>query len=135
MRKTYRLGETDWRVTVWWGADCYDADEIVDDLVTAGARGRSLTDMMKALREKRWNQGLTYVNERTRLCVMVIGRATDPKEYANTIAHEIGHLAVMIADAMGISLRGESMAYLIGDVTAMVWDEAHRWSCPKCGCE
>lgn len=129
------LGRSGWRVTIWWDADCYDAEEIGDDLITAGARGRKLTEMMHALREKKWNQGLTYVNEKTRRCVMVVGKATDHKEYANTIAHEIGHLAVMIADAMGLPLRGESMAYLIGDVTAMVWGEAHRLICPKCGCE
>lgn len=135
MRKVYRLGETEWKVVVWWDADCYDAEDIGDDLIASGARGDELRKMMKALREHVWNQGMTYVNERTARCVVVIGKATTARQYANTIAHEVGHLGVMLADAMGIALRGERLAYLLGDVTEMLWGEAHRLTCPKCGCE
>lgn len=132
MRKEYRLSRTKWRVTVWWGSTRYDAEDIIDDLINAGAKGRDLRELSNAAWNAQENEGMTYVNAQTMRAVMVIGKASSKSEYANSVSHEICHLAVMLADAMDIDLRSESMAYLMGDIAQMLWHDSHTLTCPAC---
>lgn len=134
MRKMYVLPYIGWRIIVWFGTDCYDADNVGTDLIKCGARGNAYKELMSALWEKNSNQGITFVNERSKMALVAIGKASDSSEYANTIAHEIGHLSVMLADAEGINLRSENFTYLIGDLTQMIWKDSHKLTCPKCSC-
>ena len=133
MRKVYWLGEDkQWKVVVWWDSDCYDTEDIGEDLIAAGAIGTMLREMMRSLWERKLNQGLTYVNNERKMAVLAIGKATERKEYANTIAHELCHLAVMLADAIGMDKDGEPFAYLLGELTRMTWDDSHKLTCPHC---
>ena len=133
MRRTYKLMKGKWQVVVWYKATIMDADEIMDDLVLAGCYGTDLKECKEAIWSDEPNIGLTFSESRKRRAVVVIGKATSEKEYANTISHEVGHLAVFIADAAGIDKKSEDFCYLIGEITQAMWNDAHRLTCPKCG--
>lgn len=132
MRKEYSL-PNGWQFVVWYDVTRYDADEILDDLIGCGCSGDDLVKCERSLWGMRRNNGLTYSNPRLSRSVMVIGHAASKREAANTIAHEIGHLAVHIARARGIGYNSEAFCYLIGDVTRTMWDDSHRLTCERCG--
>lgn len=133
MRCRYPLMRGRWFVTVWYEATLMDADEIVDDLVMAGCYGEDLKECKEALWSGEKNIGLTYANAKMHMAVVVIGEATNEMEYANTISHEVGHLAVFLADESGIDKKSEEFCYLIGDITQSMWIDAHKLICPSCG--
>ena len=132
MRREYTLMHGKWAVTVWYEATAIDADEITDDLVRAGCSGKDLYDCKEALWSNEMNVGLTYVNNNTHMGVVVIGKATNKKEYANTLSHEIGHLTVFLADDAFIDCHSEAFCYLLGDITQAMWSDAHKIICPSC---
>ena len=120
---------------MWYGATRYDTDEVMDDLVAAGCKGNALRRCSYAMWEGRPNQGLTYSNGERRVSVMVIGWSTSREQYANTISHETGHVAVHIADELGVDKSRELFCYIIGEVTQKMWKDAHRLTCERCGCK
>lgn len=132
MRSEYRL-ECGWKLVVWYATTRYDADEVMDDLLMAGCRGETLRKCKRALWSGRNDQGLTFSDGESRTSIMVIGRASSKDEYANTISHETGHVAVHIANELGIDTSSESFCYLIGDITQTIWSDAHKLTCDRCG--
>lgn len=51
-----------------------------------------------------------------RASVVVIGHATSVEETVNTFSHELRHLVDDIAAVCGITVSGEEVAYLTGDI-------------------
>lgn len=123
----------DWRVKIYYAVDTYFADEIVDDLIRIGCRGKNLTEAKENLWSGNLDSGLTYSNYDTRQTIMVIGLARNKAQYTNSITHEIGHLAKHIAEALHIDPNSEEVCYIQGDVAEAMYPVSHKLTCCHCG--
>lgn len=65
--------------------------------------------------------------------LVVIGPTTSSAEFLDTLTHEIHHLAVVVANSLGIDLESETPAYISGDSTRALADVVCRLGCDNCG--
>lgn len=77
------------------------------------------------------DRGLTYVSKGKAVCV--IGKASSASEYANSIQHEIMHLAIFIAIAEGIPLDSEEVCYIGGEIAKKMHPKTKLLT-SECGC-
>lgn len=96
-----------------------------------GIRGRKLESARKLLEEGKINTGLTYVSDGKAVCV--IGKASNASQYADSIQHEIMHLAVFIARDEGIPLDSEEVCYIGGEIARKAWSRTKLLT-SECGC-
>lgn len=121
-----------WTLHVYYAVRSFFVDEIMDALRVIDcpkAFLREAYDNLSAGRVK----ALTYSNYRRRETVMVIGLASSPREYANSIVHELWHFAVHVSLALGLDMEGEEPAYLIGDTMSEMMAAARELLC-ECSC-
>lgn len=126
------LPRYDWMVRIYYAVDTYYADEILDDLIRMGCRGRSLVEASKNLWSAKLDTGLTYSNYKTHESLMVIGLARNKAQYTNSIAHEQGHLVKHIAETYGIDPNSEEVCYLQGDIAEAMYPYSHKLTCSHC---
>ena len=127
--RNLRLYGWDWDIVALYDIVPSDVDYVLDEL----KRFDCPTSMLhKAKRNvcKGWpNNGLTYTSNKKRASVMVIGRATCPSQFWNTLDHEKGHVAEHIAEYYNLDHRGEEIEYLKGLIAERVYPEAVRFIC------
>lgn len=121
-----------WKVRVYYAVSCYWSDEILDDLIRVGCKGKNLRMAKQNLWGCQLNTGLTYSSYEDGRTVMVIGLASSAKQYQNSIAHEQLHVVQHICKALDIELDSETACYLMGELAEKMHDEAHYLTC--CGC-
>ena len=109
----------------------YYADEIIDSLVGMGIRGEKLEKARELLEEGKVNTGLTYVKNGKAVCV--IGKANSAAQYADSIQHEVMHLAVFISIAEGIPIESEEVCYIGGEIARKAWSKTKLLT-SECGC-
>lgn len=73
-----------------------------------------LEESYRNLTACRLNTGLTYSNYRLKESVMVIGKTSSPKEFSDSLMHELRHLEDHIATVFDMPVGGEEIAYLSG---------------------
>lgn len=78
------------------------------------------------------DRGFTYANEETRRAFVMVGPVSSGKEFINTLVHELHHLAVFIADGVGVDLRSEEPAYLSGDAAMALAETICELGCEHC---
>lgn len=118
-----------WVVDFLFAYDEYDIDGVLACLYDAKAPSKILARAKSIMTDNYPDAGFTFSNREIKRAVVVIGPATSGKEFVNTIAHEIHHLAVEIADTLGVNLDGETPAYLAGDTLAEFMDIICRFGC------
>ena len=59
-------------------------------------------------------------------------KATSGEEFLNTFIHETIHLTSIISSAYDADIRGENIAYMIGDACQMLADIICKFSCNHC---
>ena len=104
-----------WHVCFIFAPTGYDDNAILDILYDLDASDYILVKAGKKLREARPNEGFTFANQAMREALVVIGPTTSGGEFVNTLVHEVHHLAVAVADSLGIDLESETPAYIAGD--------------------
>lgn len=77
----------------------------------------------------RLDTGITYSNFLFRTTIMVIGKASSEREFFNSFIHEQRHLQDDLANMNGISLDGEEIAYLSGEIAMKVFDYVKLFIC------
>ena len=113
IRRTLFIGR--WRADFIFLFDDYSVDTIMDLLLEAGASLRILDRVEKLLRQNNDNTGFTFTNSTQRYALVVIGATSSGAEFIDTLVHEVHHLAVAIAESLGIDLESETPAYVAGD--------------------
>jgi hypothetical protein len=103
----------------------------MESLVDIGIRGERLVNSRELLEKGKVNTGLTYVKNGKAVCV--IGKASSANQYADSIQHEIMHLAVFIAIAEGIPLESEEVCYIGGEIARKAWSKTKLLT-SECGC-
>lgn len=127
-----RIGR--WHVEFYFCPDGYDIDTL---LLRMNDFGVPYGDMRKAeaLMEKdELNTGFTMANPTERVAMVVVGPTENGAEFQNTLVHEVHHLAVAIAQGLGIDLTGEGPAYISGDSVRALTDVICELGCRNCHC-
>lgn len=121
-----------WHACFIFAPDGYDENAILDILYDLDASDYILVKAGKKMRESRPNEGFTYANSAMKEALVVIGPSTSGAEFQDSLVHEIHHLAVAIADSLGVDLEGESPAYLSGDSARELSDIVCWLGCDRC---
>ena len=132
IRQEFTVDCVDWYVIVWYAVDCYHTERIIEDLVRIGCRGEDMRTAKENLLSCQYNNGITFTNNANRSSVIVIGLADSPEQYHNSITHERGHLAMHIAQILGLDPYGEKVRYVEGEIAQKMWQYEHILICPKC---
>lgn len=125
------LNRYDLEIDIYYAIHGYAVDEILDNLVSIGVRGNNLHHAKELLEHGRLNTGLTYVSNKKAVCV--IGKASSASQYANSIQHEIMHLAIFIAREEEIPLDSEEVCYIGGEIAHKMWNKT-KYLTSDCGC-
>ena len=104
-----------WTLHVYCAVRSYFVEDILQHLADIDCPRKFLRQAERNMRDGKLNRGPTYSNYRRRETVLVVGLASSPGEYANSIVHELWHFAVHVALALGLDMEGEEPAYLIGE--------------------
>lgn len=131
IRQSFRLSRWNWEVTIYYAVHGYFVDEILSELEDMGIGGRKLAKARKNLESGNVNQGLTYVNKGRALSV--IGLASSADQYADSIQHEVMHLALYIGKREGLNPFGEDVCYMGGEIARKMWPKSKMLT-SECGC-
>jgi len=110
----------------------YDEEGVLSCLYDIDAPYDVMQRANRIMESGRYNRGFTYSNPELRRAVVVVGPTTSGKQFVNTTAHEMYHLAVAIADSLGLDLKGESPAYLTGDTMQELIRVICEFGCDHC---
>ena len=130
IRQEFKIPKYNWKVFAFYDSTSKDTDEIMDCLYYLGCDGKTAKKAFRSLSFGEMNTGLTFSKDR-KTCI-VLGRATDKANFAHTFTHEITHCAIHIANEYGISCQSESLAYIAGDLGAIMLPYASKFMCDCC---
>lgn len=131
-RQSLYLPRLDWEITVFYDSDASNAEEILHALDLAHCDDETYFTAKQNLESNQPDTGLTFTNGGQRESIIVLSHTTSKAEFANTWMHEVIHCATHIATANGIDLRGETIAYIGGDLAMEMQPQAARLMCPTC---
>ena len=132
IRRHIYLYGWDWTIEAFYDVVKSDADEVLAVLKRYDCPSHLMRRARKNLSDGHPDNGLTYTNNRRRVSVMVIGRASSPSQYWNTLDHEKGHVAEHIAQYHNLDPPGEEIEYLRGLIAERVYPEAVQFICGCC---
>ena len=121
-----------WAVEFYFAVDGYDTTTILDRMYTFGANASALKEALALMDEQKCNTGFTFANPEEHLVIIAIGPTTDSSEFINTLVHELHHLAVVIANSLGVDLEEETPAYIAGDAARDLAEVICSLGCHRC---
>lgn len=121
-----------WHVCFIFAPNGYDDNAILDILYDLDASDYILVKAGKKLREARPNEGFTFTNPQMKEALVVIGPTTSGEEFQDTLVHELHHLAVAVAESLGVDLESETPAYIAGDFAKKLSHIVCLLGCGKC---
>lgn len=131
IRQEIRLDNYDWHITIYYAVHGYYVDEIIGNLIATGMRRKRLERARANLTSGRINTGLTYAKNGKAVCV--IGKASCAAQYADSIQHEVMHLAKFIGKAEKLSPYSEEVCYIGGEIARKMWPKS-KYLTSECGC-
>ena len=75
------------------------------------------------------NSGFTHTDFNKKLSVICIGKATNKKQFLNTIVHEAKHVQSHICMYYDVPEDGEDAAYLIGYIVMKMFEAFRQILC------
>lgn len=127
------IEQFDWLVHCFFAVDRYYVSSILSVLNDIGCSDETYERSSRNLNSGQLDTGLTFSNGNKRESILVVGLASSPAEYDNSIAHEFRHLEDGIASASGVSLSGEDVAYLAGEIRYALHNVTSALTC-ECHC-
>lgn len=118
MKRHYADIGGDWAIIFAYDIYMYDLDHIADWLESLGAGDDEIREACQTI--LKYNTGFTYSNNKLRMSLVCISRATTIEEWVNTLAHEIDHVQEAFCEYYDIPLGGEDAAYLQGDIAGSI---------------
>ena len=122
----------DWEATFLVSIDGYDHNAEHQALADCKPPDAILERVAESLDDNHPNSGFTFSNTRRRESIIYVSPTTSGGEFISTFFHELTHLVCDICLTDGISLRGEEIAYLAGDIAHQLSDILCRLSCDHC---
>ena len=127
-----RLNIGNWSCSFYFAVNSYWNKEILRELVSLDAPPSIIHQIHQKMLRDELDSGFTYSNMRLRRSVLVVGRSSSGKEFLNSFCHELRHLVDDISRIWGLSLSGEPVAYLTGDIALELSDIVCKMSCDHC---
>jgi hypothetical protein len=121
-----------WHVEFYFCPDGYDIDYILERMYGFGANAPKLKRALALMEGGELNRGFTFANRLDRVALTVVGPTSSGAEFIDTLTHEVLHLSVSIADSLGIDLRSETPAYVMGDSVRDLADVVCSLGCRQC---
>ncbi len=131
-RAVFNLEPFDWAVEVCIAIRKLDGGYVLSRLSELGASRKVMLSAADLIDSWSPNKGLTYSNKHTKESIVVVGITSSPAEFQNSLQHELRHLCNDIAMAFKLDWRSEKVAYLVGDINAVIFPFVHDLLCPKC---
>lgn len=126
------LPKYDWHARVYFAISKYNIEDVARSLREIDCPGRILRQAIRQMVRGEVNTGFTYSNKRCRRTVMLVGKTDSGEEFLNSFSHEQRHLCDDIANAFGMHMSGEEVAYLTGDISLKLADIVCHYSCDHC---
>lgn len=126
----FELEKYKWKVYAFYDTTKYDVDDVMICLFDLKCDSENAKRAFKNITSGCKNTGLTFSKDR-KSCI-VLGRATDKQNFAHTYTHEICHCAIHIAKEYGINYESEKLAYIAGDLGAIMLPFASKFMCDCC---
>ena len=130
VRRVLKIGR--WVVDFLFAVNGYDVDGCIACLRDAGAPRWAVDRAVDLMNGCSRDCGFTFSNPESHRAVVLIGPTSSGGEFLDTMVHEIHHLAVAIANELGIDLESETPAYLAGDTMREFADVVCRLGCREC---
>ena len=121
-----------WCVDFLFASEHYDTEEVLSYMYELNAPFSVMSRVREILDDDAKNTGFTYADPELMDALVVIGPASSGAEFIDTLTHEIHHLAVIVADNLGIDLESETPAYLSGDSVRELADIVCKLGCDHC---
>lgn len=121
-----------WVADFLFATSGYDIDGVLACLYECGASDYAIGQAEDLMMRCKYNCGFTFANPKPMRAVVVIGPTTSGDEFQDTFVHEVHHLAVAIADNLGLDLDGEGPAYLSGDTARDLAKVVCELGCGRC---
>lgn len=113
-----------WVVDIFYDVKPHNAPAIIDRLADMGCSMHNLCHADDLIRSGIPNQGLTYTDNEEKHTLVAIGHATTAGAFFNTLSHELSHAVDGISRHYGINPYSEENAYLTGDLSELIWNDA-----------
>ena len=126
-----KIGKYAWNLSVYFAVTCYHTDDIVSSLLRIDCPEAIVRRVAANLEKREMDTGFTYSNKPRRETVMVVGLHSSAPEFLNSFEHELRHLVDDMADALFLEPK-EEVAYLTGELNAILWKDIHQFVCCKC---
>lgn len=121
-----------WTADFLFAESRYDIDGVVACLREIRAPSRVIAEAVDLMESDGENTGFLYNNRDEFRALGVVGPSSSGAEFIDTLVHEIHHLAVAIADGLGVDLEGETPAYIAGDAARDFAEVVCTLGCPHC---
>lgn len=126
------LKDYDWYVKIYYITNSYPIDDIYKDLVSVGTDEDEMEDIIKSMKDNKFNEGSIHTNTYLRKSILIIGPTTSAEQFNDTLDHEKGHLAMHICIADNIDPFSEEYQYLTGEISRNVYRAAKKLLCEHC---
>jgi hypothetical protein len=121
-----------WHVEFYFCPDGYDFYALYERLYDLGADLNVLRSASELMEREEMNTGYTFSNPYDHVALVAVGPTTSGGEFIDTFVHELYHLAVGIAQDLGVDLTSEAPAYMIGDMTRDLASTICELGCSRC---
>lgn len=121
------LKRYDWDVRVYYGVVEDDIMEILEYLDYHSYSHSLISSLQQSLLMPS-TLGMTVANMRDKLAVVII-MDQEPKEFFNTLIHELNHVTDYVAEYWDLPTNGELVSYMIGDMSMMLFPVAGKYLC------
>lgn len=128
----FTLSKYGWNIKIYYAISFYPVEDIVSDLIDLGCEDEDILIVKSLIKDDIVDFASTHSNLIKRKTVMIFGISSSASEFANSLAHEVGHLASHISIADNINPFGEEIQYLAGSITQQMFDVTERFLCEHC---
>lgn len=128
--RSLRIGR--WHVDFLFAPKGYNQQEVLEYAYDCGASDYALLQARNLMAVCEYNCGFTFANPELLQAVVFVGPTSSGAEFIDSLTHEIHHLAVVIADSLGIDLGSEEPAYIAGDAMRELAKTVCELGCPHC---
>lgn len=126
-----RIYIKDWKCDYWF---LEEKDTqiwyILSQLQDMGADDEILDNVVELLEDR--NTGFIFTNPEYQRSLVIVGKTTSGEEFLNTFIHETIHLTGIISSMYEADMKGEKIAYMIGDACQLLADIICKFSCNHC---
>ena len=119
-------GLLDWLIKVFYNTTPDDSEVILKELDDIDCEPEAFYKAAEILESGVWNTGFTYTDTDKHVTFVTINETDSAKEFLNTLAHEVTHIAMHIGEFYKLNYRSEDISYLVGEY--YLWNV---WFCKR----